>query len=322
MGAIKIDLDGILEQARKSFKNKETGLGLQMIKGSGIYLPSEPNDYVYWPDSAFHLMTGVPGCPMGRIVQIAGRPDSGKSSHAMQFMKMAQDQGHIVILWDPEEKFSKNRYDKHFKGNSEELLVVTSKVILEGGDMIRSLVRAIMAKYKDKRVFVVWDSVGGTISKSENEKDFRESMQLAEAAKDNAKLCRGFVSLMEEFKEMGTGKHRIAMLFINQTYANIGAPGQKESGGQRIEFHSSLILQLTRKADLFKVKDKIKRKIGISTRARVKKNHLMDSEDTLAEMILDITAGGIVVNAKDPAFKLVSEEMKSADKETFNEEDS
>ena len=96
---VKIDLDKILNTARSQFKKTEKGLGLQMMKGSEIYIPSKPEDYVYWPDSSFHLMTGVPGLPFGKIVQIAGRPDSGKSTHAMQFMKLAQDQGYTVILW-------------------------------------------------------------------------------------------------------------------------------------------------------------------------------------------------------------------------------
>jgi RecA/RadA recombinase len=301
---VKIDLDKILNTARGQFKKTEKGLGLQMMKGSEIYIPSKPEDYIHWPDSPFHLLTGVPGLPFGKIVQIAGRPDSGKSTHAMQFMKLAQDQGYTVILWDPEEKFSAARFDTHFGGSSKDLLLVPNKVILEGGDMCKALIQATLGEYKDHKILLVWDSVGGSISKGENDKSFRESNQMAEAAKDNGRVIRGLVSLAEQFRTDGDKKHRLAVLLINQTYSNIGAPGQKESGGQKVEFHSSLILQLTRKADLSRVRDGVKRRIGITTRARVKKNHLFDGEDTIAEMILDITAGGIATNAKDPAVKL------------------
>lgn len=319
----KIDLDKILNTARSQFKNKDKGLALQMSKGSEIYVPSKPEDFVYWPDSPWHLMTGVPGCPFGRIVQIAGRPDSGKSTHAMQFMTLAQSQGVQVILWDPEDKFSSTRFDHHFGGKSEELLMVTSKVILEGADMVHAYVKAFFEAYPDKKIFLVWDSVGGSIAKGEHTKSLREANQMAEAAKENGKAVRAFVSMMEDYRNKETGAHRMGVLLINQTYANIGAPGQKESGGQKVEFHSSLILQLTRKSDLFKIRDKVKRKIGIATKARVKKNHLFDSEDTIAEMVLDISAGGITVNSKDPAQNLLPESLrnKNSDIEELSDED-
>ena len=315
VAAVKIDLDGILKEARGQFKNKDKVLQSQMIRGSEIYVPSKPSDYVHWPDSSWQLMTGVPGCPFGRIVQVAGKPDSGKSTHAMQFMTLSQEQDHTTVLWDPEEKFSKSRFDDHFGGCSSDLLMCRSKVILEGADMLQAYVRATLGKYRDQKMFVVWDSIGGSISKGEKDRPFRESNQMAEAAKDNGRAIRGFVRLTEEFRHEKTGEHRLGFLFINQTYANIGAPGQKESGGQKVEFHSSLILQLQRKTDLFKVRQGVKRKVGITTRARVKKNHLFDGEDTIAEMLLDITAGGIAINSKDPALKLVPEEHRVIDEE-------
>lgn len=311
----KIDLDSILKEAKGQFKNKDKVLQNQIIRGSQIYIPHKPSDYVYWPNSPFHLMTGVPGTPFGKIAQIAGRPDSGKSTHGMQFMKLAQEQNHTSLIWDPEEKFSSTRFDQRFGGCSDELLMCRSKVILEGADMIQALVRATLDKYKDHKMFVVWDSIGGSISKGEKDKSFRESNQMAEAAKDNGRAVRGFVRLMEEYRHEKTGEHRLGWLFINQTYANINAPGQKESGGQKVEFHSSLILQLQRVTDLFKVRKGVKRKVGITSRARVKKNHLFDGDDTIAEMKLDITAGGIAVNSKDPSLKLVPEDYWSSDAE-------
>lgn len=310
MGAVKIDLEGILTDARGFFK-KDKALQNQMILGSDIYVPSKPEDYVYWPESSWHLMTGVPGCPFGKIIQVAGKPDSGKSTHAMQFMTLAQEQDHTTLLWDPEEKFSSRRFDDHFGGSSHDLLMCRSKVILEGADMLQAYIRSTLNKYKDQKMFVVWDSIGGSISKGEKDRSFRESNQMAEAAKDNGRAIRGFVRLTEEFRHEKTGQHRLGYLFINQTYANIGAPGQKEAGGQKVEFHSSLILQLQRVSDLFKMRNKVKRKVGITTRARVKKNHLFDGEDTIAEMRLDITAGGIAVNSKDPAIDMVPENIRS-----------
>jgi RecA/RadA recombinase len=306
-------LDGIVNNARSSFKNKDKGLGLQIISGTDINKSNKASDFVFWKDSPWELCTSIMGAPFGKVVQISGRPDSGKSTHAMQFMALAQAQGHIVLLWDAEQKFSTKRFDNYFGGKSKDLLVVSSKMISEGADMVEALVHSVMEKLPDKKIFIVWDSVGGSLPKSEKGKSKRDSHQMAEAAKENGAVVRGLVMLMEEYRDREKNEDRIGVMLINQTYANIGAPGQIESGGQKVAYHSSLIVQLTRVSDLFKVRDKIKRKAGIRTKMRVKKNHLFDGEDTIAEMLLDITAGGIAVAASDPAHKLVAASLRSTD---------
>jgi len=311
-GVVKIDLDKIVEKSRARFKNKEKAFGEQLVRGSGIVKPSEDSDFVCWKDSPWELLTSIRGIPYGKIVQISGKPDSGKSTHAMEFMTRAQKQGDVVILWDAEGKFSAKRFDNYFGGCSDDLLLVPNKMILEGADLLDAYVHSTMEINPDQKVLLVWDSVGGSLPTAEMTKSKRDSRQMAEASKENAIVCRGFVQLMETYRNRSTNKYNIGTLLINQTYANIGAPGQVESGGQKVAYFSSLITQLTRKADLFKVRDKVKRKIGISTRARVKKNHLFEGEDTIAEMILDITAGGVSVNKKDPAYKLVGKDFQSA----------
>ena len=310
-----INLDKVITKARSIFKNSDKGLGLQLNTGASLASSKDFADYVAWPGSPFHLLTDIVGLPFGKIIQISGRPDSGKSTHAMQFMKLAQDQGCIVVLWDSEGKFGTNRFDHKFDGCSADLAVCTSRMISEGADEVESLVHAIMEAYPDKKVLIVWDSIGGSLPKSEKGKSKRDSKQMAEAAKENGAVVRGFVMLMEEYRNRQTNKDRIGILLINQVYSNIGAPGQVESGGQKVAFHSSLILQMTRTGNLFKVRAGIKRKIGIKTKVRVKKNHLFDGDDTIAEMILNISAGGITVNSSDPAYKLVPENLQDKNTE-------
>lgn len=290
---IKFDLDEVIKEARTHFSGSDKGLGVQITTGAGISRPSKDSDFVCYPNSHWEQLTGIKGIPFGRVVQIAGRPDSGKSSHAMAFMKHAQDQGVLVILWDTEGKFSATRFDNFFHASSKDLAIVPSKMILQGGDQIEALIHSANKKYPGIKILVVWDSVGGTLAQNEDVKNFRDSKQMAAASKENGQVMRGIVRLMEQYKDKETNEETIGVLLINQTYANIGAPGQKESGGQKVEYFSSLILQLTRKKDLTKTKNKVKRKIGIVTRAKVRKNHLFDGEDSVAELDLLVTAGGI-----------------------------
>jgi RecA/RadA recombinase len=84
-------------------------------------------------------------------------------------------------------------------------------------------------------------------------------------------------------------------LCINQVYANIGfmKSGYVQKGGAELEYLSSLILEMSRKATLTRVRNKQKNKYGITTVAKVKKNHLFGGEDCVAELDLVVTAAGI-----------------------------
>jgi len=300
----KIDINALLEKVQASY-GKDKGRAAEVSTGSSLVRPNRDDQFVCWKDSPWESLTQIRGLPFGRICQIAGRPDSGKSTHAMQFMKNAQDQGCVVILWDAENKFSATRFDKYFGGRSDDLLLVRSKLILEGGDRVERFIHEIKNMDPDAKILVVWDSVGGTLAKNEAvdvsedkkgkknkyEGSMADNKQLAAAAKENGTVMRGLIRLMEKYKDQDN--ESISVLLINQTYSNIGSHGQKESGGQKVEFFSSIIVQLTRKGDLNFTRDGVKRRKGIVTRAKVSKNHLFDGEDTIAELELAITAGGI-----------------------------
>jgi RecA/RadA recombinase len=304
--AIKVDLNKAIEKARSNFVKSEKGLGLQMVRGNNIPRPTKDHEFVHWKGSAWEVLTGIMGAPFGRIIQVSGKPDSGKTTHAMEFAKLGQMQDVVVIYWDIENKFSAKRFDKFVGGKSEDLLMVTSKLILEGSDMIDAYVHAIMEQNPNQKILIIWDSVGGSMAVGEAAKSKRESNQTAEQAKDNAKVMRGFVQLMERYKNRKTNEERIAVLLINQTYSSVRGPARQiESGGSKVEFFSSLIVQLKRTGTLFKTRDKIKRKLGIAVKATVKKNHLFDGEDTLAEMKLHIKAGGVFIDPTDPAAALL-----------------
>ena len=86
---------------------------------------------------------------------------------------------------------------------------------------------------------------------------------------------------------------------INQIYAKIGfmMKGDAESGGKKIEFHSSLIIRFKRIKTLTKtVKGRVV-KYGILTRAAVSKNHLSQSDTSLHQLDFEITAGGAATSS-------------------------
>ena len=297
----KFDINKIVKKAQEAYGKKEGGLSNQLTTGNSLVRSTDKKDYVVWNGGDhWKALTGLMGLPMGRIIQISGKPDSGKSTHAMVFMKEAQDQNVLVILWDSERKFSAPRFDEKIGGKSQELLVVDTNNIIEGVKAVAHFIHAAKEIDPSTKILVVWDSVGASVNSTEDKDDGTEdfSRQPGVTAKENAYAIRKINKLANKYFDRETGEDTISTLIINQTYANIGSVGQTEKGGGEIYYLSSVIIQLSRKQDLTRVKNGEKYKYGIVTRAKVKKNHAFDGDECIAEMDLVISADGVHL-AKD-----------------------
>lgn len=297
---LKVDISKVVSTVRAGF-GKDKASALQIATGSSVTKPSKDSDFVVWRNSdgslsPWEALTGIRGIPFGMITSVEGKSNSGKSSTAMMFMKKAQEQGVLVILVDSENKFSKDRFDKLFGGNSDDILITTSKMILESGNHVEQIVHAVMEQNPNQKILVVIDSLGGLLPRNEGlEFHIDASKQMAAAAKDNGSLLRRIVSLMEKYKNREINDEMIACLLINQTYAQINSPGQTGAGGAKVAYYSSIIVQLTRRNDLTKIKNGVKVKYGILSRAKVAKNHLHSAEITVSELPIIITAGDIIL---------------------------
>lgn len=297
-----IDIDKLVKKARETYDKKEQGLAKALSTGKTIIRPNEDEDYVVWTKGDhWKSLTGLKGIPFGYITQISGKPDSGKSTHAMSFMKFAQDQNTLVILWDSERKFGAKRFDEKMGGNSAQLLVIDTNKIIDGAKAVAQLVHTAKEMNPDVKILIVWDSVGASLNSTEDNEEGEDfSQQPGVSAKENSYAIKKFNKIANKYRNKETGKETIATLVINQTYSSIGmgAPTQIEKGGQEIYYLSSLIIQLSRKQDLSRTRGGVKYKWGIQSRAKMKKNHLFDGDECVAELDLVVSAEGIHL-AKD-----------------------
>jgi RecA/RadA recombinase len=290
----RFDINALVEKAKGRFDKKKAPLTARMKTGDMIVLSTNPDDYISSPeiDKFWKPLTGLLGIAYGRIFQIAGRPDSGKSTAAMLAMKAAQNQGALVVLWDAEGKFDSVRYRERIGGDPSQIAVAPSRNILEGVQQVIAYVKAAKEMDPETKILIVWDSVGASINSAEDEENDDYSKQPGVTAKEVSWAIRRFNQLIEKFRDED-GNYTIAILCINQVYANIGSVGFKQKGGAELEYLSSLILEMSRKATLIRTKNKQKVKYGITTVARVKKNHLFGGEDCIAELDLCVSASGI-----------------------------
>jgi RecA/RadA recombinase len=285
----KISAADIAAKVQSLYKPKDKNRDI-ISTGEGLKRPTNPEDFVLAPEGhVWPKLTGLLGLPFDIITQIAGAPDSGKSTIAGQFMGAAQKQGVYVVLWDTEKKFDKERFEKHFGGNSDELLVVATTIIRKGAGAMFKYIKTIMEADPAARILLVHDSVGGSVSRAraEHELDGDKNAQPGSEAVENSEYMRHMIATMDKYP----GK--IALLLINQMTQKIGPmPGKSRSGGEKISFHSSMIIEMTRIQDLTKVVKGVKVKEGIISRAKIAKNHLSQSELSVHEMRIKVTASG------------------------------
>lgn len=238
-------------------------------------------------------LMGLPVLPFNKIVQCAGSPDTGKSTFASETMVQAQKAGFQVICWDSEDKTDAARF-RAMGGDPAELLLVKTNEILKGAELVRRFIDAIKAQDKDAKILFVWDSVGGSQSRShaERELDSEKHAQPGQDAKENGSVMKMLVALINKYPDT------ICVYLANQTYAKIGfmQSGDAASGGRKIEYHSSFIVMLKRIKTLTKVVKGVTTKYGIITRATVAKNHLSQSATSVHKLDFTITSEGATLS--------------------------
>jgi RecA/RadA recombinase len=290
----KFDVNSIVSEMQKLY-SKDKKAQSMITTGDTIRQAYTEKDGIPVPAGhPLRELVGLPCVPYNKIIQISGPPDSGKSTSGGQIMASAQKSGHLVVLLDTEDKMDAKRFKQHFGGEPKDILLIKTNEILQGGEKVRKAITAVKTKYPEAKILFVWDSVGGSQSRShaERELDSEKHGQPGQDAKENGQVMKMITSLFNKYPDS------LAVVLINQVYAKIGfmQHGNQESGGKKIEFHSSLIIQLKRVKTLTKTVKGQKVKYGIITKATVSKNHLSQSETSLHQLDFQITAAGASVS--------------------------
>jgi RecA/RadA recombinase len=285
----KIDISKVVASVQKLYDKDKKALSI-ISTGDQVKTKYTAKDVTPLPPGhPLQVLAGLPGIPYNKIIQVVGKPDCGKSTWAGEALVSAQKAGIQGILWDAEEKFDANRFT-NMGGKPADLIMAKTNEILKGAELVRKYILAIKEQAPEAKVLFVWDSVGGSQSRShaERELDSEKHGQPGQDAKENAQVMKMLVALINKFPDS------IAVYMVNQSYAKIGfmMKGDAASGGTKIEYHSSLIIFLKRIKTLTKVIKGVTTKYGIVTRATVSKNHLSQSETSVHQLDFQITAKG------------------------------
>lgn len=285
----KIDVDSIVSDMQKLYSKDKRSQSI-ICTGAAVKAKYTAADLVPLPEGhVLRELIGLPGIPFNKMVQVAGKPDCGKSTLASEILVSAQKAGIQVIYWDSEDKMDSHRIQQ-MGGDPKQILLIKTNEILRGGELIRRYISAVKDQDKDAKILVIWDSVGGSQSRShaERELDNEKHAQPGQDAKENGSVMKTLVALINKHPDT------IAVYMANQTYAKIGfmQKGDAAAGGTKIEYHSSFIVMLKRIKTLTRTVKGVLTKYGIVTRATVTKNHLGQGGTSVHQLDFQVDAGG------------------------------
>lgn len=208
------------------------------------------------------------GIPVGRITEITGLEQSGKSLLSAHILAETQKQGGVAVLIDTETAVSREFFDA-IGVDVSKLLYVSVDTVEDIFETIETIIEKVRTSEKDKLVTIVVDSVAAASTKKEMESDYDKDGYATDKAIIISKAMRKITNVI--------GRQKIAVIFTNQLRQKLGVmfgDPWTTSGGKALAFHASVRLRLK---NVGQIKTKVggqDKVVGISVRAQVVKNRL------------------------------------------------
>jgi recombination protein RecA len=209
------------------------------------------------------------GLPVGRIVELTGLEQSGKSLVSAHLLAETQKQGGVAVLIDTETAVSRE-FLEAIGVDVSKLLYVSADSVEQIFEMTETIIEKVRETSKDRLVTIVTDSVAAASTKAEMASDYGKDGYATDKAIIISKAMRKITNMI--------GRQKILLVYTNQLRQKMNAMPFGDpwttSGGKALAFHASVRLRLKGTGQI-KMKvggnDKI---VGMKVRAQVVKNRM------------------------------------------------
>jgi recombination protein RecA len=208
------------------------------------------------------------GLPVGRITEITGLEQSGKSLVSAHLLAETQKQGGVAVLIDTETAVSRD-FLEAIGVDVSKLLYVSADSVEQIFDFTETIIEKVRETSKDKIVTIVVDSVAAASTTNELAADYKKDGYATDKAIIISKAMRKITNMI--------GRQKISLVFTNQLRQKMNAmfgDPWTTSGGKAIAFHASVRLRLKNMGQIkMKVNGKDKT-VGMKVRCQVVKNRM------------------------------------------------
>jgi len=208
------------------------------------------------------------GIPVGRITEITGLEQTGKSLLGAHILAETQRKGGLAVLIDTETSVSREFFEA-IGIDMKKMVYASVDTIEDIFESITKIIEVVRKSDKDRLVTIVVDSVSGASTKAEMETDFDKDGYATGKAIIISKALRKITNMV--------GREKVTLVFTNQLRQKLGVmfgDPWTTSGGKALQFHSSVRIRLKRLGGIKKTEQKVERIIGIHVRASMVKNRI------------------------------------------------
>ena len=209
------------------------------------------------------------GLPVGRITEITGLEQSGKSLVSAHLLAETQKLGGVAVLIDTETAVSRE-FLEAIGVDVSKLLYVSADSVEQIFDFTETIIEKVRTTDKDKLVTIVVDSVAAASTKNELASDYNKDGYATDKAIIISKAMRKITNMI--------GRQKITLVFTNQLRQKMNAMPFGDpwttSGGKALAFHASVRLRLK---GMGQIKQKVNgndKVVGMKVRCQVVKNRM------------------------------------------------
>jgi recombination protein RecA len=210
------------------------------------------------------------GLPIGRIAEVTGLEQSGKSLVSAHLLAETQKQGGVAVLIDTENAVSRE-FLQAIGVDVSKLLYVAAETVEQCFEYTETIIEKVRVASKDKLVTIVVDSVAAASTEKEMDADYGKDGYATDKAIIISKAMRKITNLI--------GRQKITLVFTNQLRQKMNAMPFSDpwttSGGKAIAFHASVRLRLKGMGSIKQKENGNDRIVGIKVRCQVVKNRMV-----------------------------------------------
>jgi len=211
------------------------------------------------------------GIPVGRITEITGQEQTGKSVLCAAILASTQKKGGIGVYIDTEAAVSQQFFEMLGLDTSKEKLVyVSNNVIEQCFSIIEKVIEKASAQKNKRYVTIILDSIAGTTTEAELEGGYsKEGYGMQKASIINL--------AMRKLTQM-IAKEKVTLVITNQLRQIVGAQAFAEQwsspGGKAIPYHASVRVRLNNMGKVQLTLEGNKVVVGQKVQAKIAKNRI------------------------------------------------
>jgi len=207
------------------------------------------------------------GFPVGRVSEITGLEQSGKSLLAAHALLNTQKKGGLAVYIDTENAIA-TEYLSAIGLNLKDMLYIPLETVEDIFETIDVITDKVRSSDKNRLVTIVVDSIAGASTKTEMAADFDKDGYATAKALIISKALRKITNLI--------GRERICLIITNQLRQKLNAPAFSDPwttpGGKSIPFHASVRIRLSSIGAIKAKREGRDEVIGSRVKAKLVKN--------------------------------------------------